>query len=513
MAPMTKPFCLLILLAAGAAAQTVEGTVLNSATGAGIAGIGVNLEQVTNGAYRLYQARTDQQGHFQLDNVQDGVYRALYATNDYWQPDDPPRFQVTAGGLPVKLEAHMMPLPHISGRVVDGRGNAVAGARVDINGSGLVFAVDADAVGKFDLRQRPGTYTLSAVAPPGWKPPDPEPDAGPGSGRVLAWVRTFYPGVAVAEAASNIVVQPGVDVTGIDIKLLAVPVHAVRGVLLNPDGTPAPKVAMALSDGAGLPVALHAESKDDGTFEFPAVPDGEQLFGFEVTLGGVKLRASQWIVMAGHDLEGVKVRLTAPFAVRGKVVIETSPGRQETRTPAVVLVSVSRDHPSVLRQFWSARPDAQGNFSFPNVYPGFYRIEPNLPPPYYLDAVRLGESEPVVGDMELNAGAPLITVVYKTNGGTVHGTVEKCDSGQVVMVPQDEALRRAGFLYNARCVIAPSGADRYEIAAVRPGEYYVLAFAGHGPMPGYDGILNQASRVTVRASEATSADLRALPQP
>jgi len=42
----------------------------------------------------------------------------------------------------------------------------------------------------------------------------------------------------------------------------------------------------------------------------------------------------------------------------------------------------------------SARPDADGNFSLPNVYPGRYRIVPMPPPalPYYLDAVRMGET-------------------------------------------------------------------------------------------------------------------------
>jgi hypothetical protein len=519
---VTKRFRLLVLLAAvslgPAAAQTVEGTVVNSNTGIGLAGVGVNLEQVTNGAYSVYTGRSDAQGHFSVDNVQDGLYRVRYATNDYWSADDfgdPPLIQVTAGGKPVKLEARMLPLPHISGLVVDGRGDRVANAQVDFAGSGIFLPATTDAAGRFDVRQRPGTYTLSVVPPPGLKPPDPEPRAEPGDGPALGWTRTFYPGVTVEEAASKIVLRPGLDVSDIEVKLLAVPVHAIRGVLLNPDGKPAPKVAMALVDGVSLePAALHAVSTADGAFEFPAVPDGERLFGFEVESGGVRLRATQWIVMAGHDLEGVKVRLIAPFAVRGKVAIETSAGLPAPKPTSVVLVSVSPDHPSVLPQMMSARPDADGNFSFPHVYPGFYRIEASPPPPYYLDAVRLGEAELATPEMELAPGAAPITVVYKTNGGTVRGAVEKCASGTVLLVPQDAALRRAGFLRNARC----DSNGRYEVTAVRPGEYYVLAFAGNGSMPFMlpqwdDGILNQASAVMVRAGETSSADLRAIPQP
>ena len=60
--------------------------------------------------------------------------------------------------------------------------------------------------------------------------------------------------------------------------------------------------------------------------------------------------------------------------------------------------------------------------------------------------------------------------------------------------------------------------DRYAITAVRPGEYYALAIAGDSPTPWYatmwndDGLVNNASTVTVRAGENSSADLRAFKQ-
>ena len=191
-----KPLWLLPLLAAGAAAQVVEGTVVNSTTGTGIPNIGINLQQVTSGAYRVYQARTDGQGRFRFANVQDGMYDALLASNDYWSSEEPRRFSVAAGGPAVQLEAHMTPLPHIWGRVVDGRGEPVAHATVDLASApgGLAFSLETDAAGRFDVRERPGAYTLSAVAPPGLKPPEAEKD----SGQALGWTRTFYPGVSVA---------------------------------------------------------------------------------------------------------------------------------------------------------------------------------------------------------------------------------------------------------------------------------------------------------------------------
>jgi hypothetical protein len=95
----------------------------------------------------------------------------------------------------------------------------------------------------------------------------------------------------------------------------------------------------------------------------------------------------------------------------------------------------------------------------------------------------------------------------------VRGAVENCAAGQVQLIPQEPALRRGGFIHYARC----DSNGRYEITAVRPGDYYAFALGGNGvayaPQGWNDTTLTQASRVTVRAGEATQADLHAIPPP
>jgi hypothetical protein len=145
----------------------------------------------------------------------------------------------------------------------------VANARPELIGARLLDE-STDATGKFEFRLLPGGYTLSVVPPIGLKPPSREPD----NDRVMVWTRTFYPGVSLPEAASKIVAQLGRVISGIELRLQSVPVHAVRGVLLNPDGTPAPKLAITLSEEIGQP-AHRAESGSGGAFEFPAVVDGK----------------------------------------------------------------------------------------------------------------------------------------------------------------------------------------------------------------------------------------------
>jgi hypothetical protein len=133
-----------------------------------------------------------------------------------------------------------------------------------------------------------------------------------------------------------------------------------------------PKAAIALGDEAVTPFLL-AESKPDGTFEFPAVVDGEWRLSAEVESGGVKLRLAHWIEMTGHELDGVVLPLNAPFMVRGRVVIDTPKGWVAPKPPSMSLLPVRRGRLSVwslLEPAQLARSDADGDFSLSPVYPG-----------------------------------------------------------------------------------------------------------------------------------------------
>src|SRR2546425_214508 len=136
----------------------------------------------------------------------------------------------------------------VEGTVIDiSTRNGVAGVKVEIVRvrSGLsemeqriaaiesepAYSATTDAHGQFHLALMPGSaYTLMVVVPANLRPPEPEPETG----RVLGWARTYYPGVATLEAASKIVLPPGGVLSDVEIRLLALPAHAIRGVLLRP---------------------------------------------------------------------------------------------------------------------------------------------------------------------------------------------------------------------------------------------------------------------------------------
>src|SRR6478672_2145348 len=132
-----KLLCLVALRVACAAAQTVEGSVFDAATGAGVSAVKVEL---LKGATAFYETTTDGGGRFRIDNVREGDYAARYQSPDYWLtagPSDYRAFHVAADSG-VKLEARLMPWSRISGRVVDGQGNGVANVRVQLTGVGMV---------------------------------------------------------------------------------------------------------------------------------------------------------------------------------------------------------------------------------------------------------------------------------------------------------------------------------------------------------------------------------------
>jgi len=314
----------------------------------------------------------------------------------------------------------------ISGRVLDAAGKPVPNDSLGLmemrpaGGMGLGFK--ADEKGEYSaVTRRPGPWVLTATPPPSWPPPGPPADS-PG-GQPLGWTETFYPGVTSVQLAAQFVVPPGGELRNMDIKLVAVPVRRIRGVVLDVSGHPVPKVSVTVV-GHTRP-SHHQDTRSDGTFDFASVVDGECRLSTTADKNGIKLRAVEWVRAKG-DLQNVELRLTSPFSIQGKVVMEAPEG--------------------------------------------------------------------------------------------VRGTVEGCATGQVVLIPQDLALRRDGFIRRTSC--GQNG--RFEITAVRPGEYYGLAVAAGNPaeprLGGFgeirldQNLINQSTHITVRSNEATLADLHLIAQ-
>jgi protocatechuate 3,4-dioxygenase beta subunit len=467
-----------------------------------------------------YSATTDSEGRFRIEGIEDGAYRPRYSASGFSPIPYPggvlPPFTVARAGEPVRLEVKMQPLGKLSGRVKDASGNPVPYASVWlVRGDkwwmpppACLFhdslGLNSDANGQYRVPNlAPGPWLLSASAPPSWNPPDPSGDER------LGWAQTFYPGATDPQLAAPVIVGTAGEQWSPDIKIAAVPVRRVHGTILDVRGDPVATASVVL--GRGFGPGLTQIANDDGTFEFDTVPDGEWRLSAGAEKDGVKLRATQSVQIKSLDVENLVVRLAAPFLLRGRVVMEVPEGTPAPAHPefALELVSSTALPSDGLAASNHIFTDGD-SLTVKNVYPGSYEIEPLSGAslgPYYLDSIRLGDSD-AVGSVSIPSDAQPLTITYKLGGGSVRGTVEGCTAGHVFLVPQDLALRHPGFLQISEC----DDTGRFEFAAVRPGDYYGFAVAGD-PFPAGSIIrdselLKRTSSVTVRASESTSAEIQ-----
>jgi 5-hydroxyisourate hydrolase-like protein (transthyretin family) len=522
-----------ILAAAAFAEQTVEGHVVNSVTGAGIAGVTVDLHAAGE-MWRtpVYSRTTDAEGRFRIEGVKDGAYSASYDARGYWHfpgigmfDGIPPSFQVTSGGDPVHLESKLSPIGRIMGRVLDGADKPVPNASVVLRWEswactlplcvGFAPHATTNEKGEYsitDIEVR-GAWLVSATAPVSWPPP--KSLAGSGDDEPRGWAQTFYPGVADSQLAARFIVQPGRELI-LDIKLAPVPVHRIRGRVLDVRGDPMPKATVTLSQGRTFLSPRQENTKEDGTFEFESIADDEWRLTATVNQDGIKLWTAQEAHLNGRSLENVELRLAAPFSTNGKILVDVPQGVPAPNAPELMLdfhTGISQPGDPGGTSFSRNNPKGSGDFTIKNLYPGPYQILPP-PPPYFIDSIRLGDREVAVdSDINILSGALPLYVTYKLNGGgTVRGTVrgkdDSCNGAHVVLIPQNPWLRRTGFIRHATC--GPNGG--FEIPAI-PGEYYGLAIAGDSPTPWYagildDGLIKQAISITVRANETTSVEMR-----
>ncbi|MDR3701170.1 MAG: carboxypeptidase-like regulatory domain-containing protein [Candidatus Sulfopaludibacter sp.] len=335
---------------------------------------------------------------------------------------------------------------------------------------------------------------------------------------------TPYPDGTELSQASRIVWRGEEDLDGYEIRLRAVPEFHIRGTVVDEAGKPVEgaTVKLAETDGAA-PVLLSLGQTDrqtttqaGGAFELSAVRPGEWLLAAEWQRANQSLGGAATGRVSRGDWEGVKIRLDAPFSVRG--IVETPAG---AKARSVVLVSAL--DPSEALPGASGTADVEGRFELRDLRPGRYRITTVGPQDrFYLDSIRFGGQEVLGQSVYLMDASLPVRVVYKTNGGRVLGAVEHCAA--VLLFPKDASLQTASFVRTARC--DPGG--RFEMGTLRPGDYFAAALAApelesleqaldeilFDPQIVSDSrIARSAESVRVEAGQSTAVTLQLMPWP
>ena len=511
--------------AAFLAAQTpspggaVEGTVVDSVTGAGIGGASVTL--VGRPSAR-YQATADAVGHFKITGITPGNYRAAVEKDGFASPPDlrlleSAVWRVDPGDL-VKLEFKLTPFHTISGRVLGADGEPASGVEVSLSPNIMAEDGVTDAEGHFELGSvRPGSYTLVAKSPKGAKPEEAK------DGTRTAMVTTYYPSTAEQSLAEKIVF-PSQGFSGeYEIRMQTAIVHRVRGIVLDEAGKPSPGAELSmlpLPEGSPVPMGMSAwpgrttfalglrrellgppeitaVAGADGRFEFPAVRSGDWRIGAEPSSGPAGGTAD--ISIGRADVDDVQVHLAVPFRLMAAIEWKTVNGSQAATNPLPLLGIATLIQPDT-NEFVQVGIAESSGVMFENILPGRYKI---LVKPGLSAQVFLGEYEVTGQAFMAAADGPPLRIVLKTSAGTVRGTVEKGDGATVVLVPQ-----RVESVALGQTVACGAGGS-FEMTDVSPGDYYVAAFDHLDGLAPSEAMLDLARTrgTNVKVEERSAADV------
>jgi protocatechuate 3,4-dioxygenase beta subunit len=474
--------------------STVEGTVTNSITGAGVPGVTVRLFS-QQGAH--YETITDQSGNYSIAGMPPGEYDSRFEKTgfgelqtDVSQSLAAPRLNVSAAKDALRLNHQLAPLATVRGRVLSVDGQPAANVEVTIAlGPAGLTRTDSNGAFTFD-KLRPGSYALRASPPAA--------AAVVRDGVRIETVTTFYPSATDRGDAQMIDVRGGSDQSGLEIRLQEAPVYRVRGVIEDDAGKPVAGAYVTLASFATgsyltgqmmlgyppaaryllvgrLPATEEASftTKDDGHFEFPSVRSGDWRIRAEsapardpATNRDVMWSGQASALVARHDLDDVEIRLAPPFTRDGSVDWSGLPRVPADRRAYVRLVAP--DSGAMVLGF--ALPN--GGVHFENLAAGRYRVAPlsALTPGYYPAALFLGDQDVTGQEVDLNAASPPLRLVMKAGPGTIRGTVENGAGATILLAPQSAADP------DVLLAVACGAGGAYQIQGVPPGDYSIVAF-------------------------------------
>ena len=357
---------------------TVEGHVINSATGLAIPGVEVRIQ---SGQSASYETATDESGAFRITGVNFGRYGSAVTKKGYVRVLERLfEFLPVLGTDPVRCDIQMAPWTTLRGHVLDPDGKPAGRVRVQLGPARFAEEV-TDENGSFAFENlSPRAYTLRAI---------PEPKIQIKDGARIDAVPTYFSSALEMSQAEKIFVR-GVDLPDYEIRLRTSLVYRVRCTVLDETGTPAPHAKVKLlrlgaqrtqevglvTGGPVLDIATgtaraseqEAEvvSGPDGAFEFPSVRPGECRIQaeFDPTLDkverSVEPSGGDSVIVNGRDIDGLEIRLAAPFRLDYSLDWgEAKPSPEATRMARVWLSPLDgqpgpdiRGEPALMR-FWS----------------------------------------------------------------------------------------------------------------------------------------------------------------
>lgn len=471
----------------------VEGTIVDSLSKLPLANVAVAVRytrppdggrimsvQNMQGAVAL----TGDDGKFRIEEPKHVPFKLHCELEGYVKKTADRVFELQPSGSAKDVVIGLDPEAQISGRIIDeDTGAPIAGvtvvARKVLDRTAGGSATDGN--GWFVIRSlEPGDYALDVST--NTKPlarPRPNPPSKPG----VAYRRTWYPGVHDSQGALPIQVPPGGKLDGYDIRLRAVPVLPVRGIV-EMEGSPGP-VHILLSEERGVGQMSIGTLEKPGPFEVINIPaGGYRLLAFS----GMKDPAERRSAFVGFEVvdkpvEDLRLALSPGLKVTGEL---KTYGHDDPATDPLLRAKREQQLEAWLFPHGRAlisgeepvRVDSAGKFTFEGLPLDPRRVQvSNMPTGQIIRKLEYNgiEADPLF--FELNPAA-------MSHHLKIHvGRLENSISGEVKR--GDKPVEKAIIYGIEESTIHPwkspafvngeTGPDgRYRIAPLRPGAYRLL---------------------------------------
>ncbi len=512
---------------------------------------------------------TDDAGRFAFRDVEAGSYRIAAARNGYVRKEfgqrvvgAPGRVLTLAPGESITgIALQLLPAGNVSGVVRDASGEPAPGLQVQLlrpaYGATGQRTLQASAVTRTNDRGEyrlywvtPGRYYLAVQS------------ASPALAMAVLGERgssnevserkhptTFYPGTIEASQASIVDVEPGAEVSGIDLFLPHQALLHVRGRVIDPATGRHPPAASVTIVPRGAAVSTSglfgSRSPYDpatGTFDLAEIPPGSYWVRATVTASSSSVlvppsaagrtltdlftdtilserQAAQVAVeVSGSDVDGVVLSLSRGVSIRGRLMVE---GRPLASVPDFerLRVTLRPAAPGTLAHPVPNEPmNSDGAFTLEHVLPGEYvvTVQP-LPRDYYIKDARLDQADALNQPVSIrDAVSGTLSVLLSPRAGGLDGMVtddrRRPVSGiQAVLVPDRQ--RDRSDLYRTAVT---DQAGRFTMGGIAPGDYRVFAWEAIEPFAYFDAdFLRQAEPdghlVRVAESSRQTVEVKVIP--
>jgi hypothetical protein len=432
-----------------------------------------------------YAVMSQGNGSFCFENVKSGLYtlsgsRQGFLDTGYGakSPTESGKTIIVGSEPLTGLTLELVPQSVVSGKVTDEDDEPVSGVSVALlmrmSVGGQVRNVPVRGVQSNDL----GDFRLANVAPGAYYVVA-EPRSGAlrsdtGARRSL---RTLYPGVSAFAQATPVLVGPGEERSGTNIRLVSGETHHIRGVLVGLTTADHGSVTIHPAEEEQVFIALGgANYKADGSFDFADLGPGSYALTYVQVAGDTAKGARRIVSVGERDVNDVVLSITNSATITGHIKIEGGSAENLKSIDFQKLGLSLSAADALVGPNARASIQSDGQFVIKNIVPGRYVVRASPPAGTYVKSIRFGQSEVRTQELDLNeGGSGEMDVIYRYGLASVSGSISGDGgapvSGRIVLIPSLLDPLGHGLILGAS-----DASNAFVVKNIPPGTYRAYAF-------------------------------------